>query len=113
MASTIQDTPFYVAPEAFTRLTDMVSDDKSFLRVKVEEGGCAGLRYSFNIETDREDDDRVIANDGGPEVRIDPFSLVFLQDATLEFVREDFREFFSIKNPHATSVCGCGESYSI
>ncbi len=110
----VQDTPFTVTPKAFAKLSNMVKDD-SFLRIKVEEGGCAGLKYSFDIEEPslRQTDDRVIKDNDYPEVRIDPFSLAYLQDARLEFIQEDFREFFKVTNPHATATCSCGESYSV
>ncbi|KAG9393277.1 heme biosynthesis protein HemY [Carpediemonas membranifera] len=109
----VDETPFYVSDNAFKKLSQMTADNDKFLRVKVEEGGCAGLKYSFDLDSEKSEDDKVVKQDSGPEVHVDPFSLAFLQDAMLDFIQEDFREYFKIVNPHATATCSCGESYSV
>ncbi len=81
------------------------------LRVAVEGGGCSGFQYDIKLD-DPADDDLIIEKDG-IKVLIDPISLPFLQNATIDYTRELIGARFTIDNPNATASCGCGTSFSI
>ena len=83
-----------------------------FLRVAVLGGGCSGFQYTFNFDDARTDDDMVIAKDGAVVV-IDSTSMDLLRGSQIDFVEDMVGSAFAIKNPNATSSCGCGNSFSV
>lgn len=82
------------------------------LRVAVSGGGCSGFQYGFSIDDVRRDDDREFARDG-VGVLIDETSLELLRGAELDYIEDLIGSYFVVKNPNATSTCGCGSSFSI
>lgn len=84
----------------------------SMLRVAVLGGGCSGFQYTFNFDDARTDDDLVITRDGAVVV-IDSTSLDLLRGSQIDFVEDMVGSAFAIKNPNASSSCGCGNSFSV
>jgi iron-sulfur cluster insertion protein len=82
------------------------------LRVAVSGGGCSGFQYGFSIDDTRRDDDREFARDG-VGVLIDDMSLELLRGSELDYVEDLIGSYFVVKNPNATSTCGCGTSFSV
>ncbi|WP_419815494.1 iron-sulfur cluster insertion protein ErpA [Glacieibacterium sp.] len=82
------------------------------LRLAVDGGGCAGFQYRFGLESDAAADDLVTETDG-VTMLVDPVSLPFLDGAQVDFVEKIGAAAFEVKNPNATSGCGCGTSFSI
>jgi iron-sulfur cluster insertion protein len=82
------------------------------LRVAVLGGGCSGFQYSFAFDDARQDDDLVIEK-GGAKVVIDSTSLDLLKGSQIDFVEDMVGSAFAIKNPNASSSCGCGNSFSV
>lgn len=82
------------------------------LRVAVSGGGCSGFQYNFTLDDARHDDDRVVARDG-IEVLIDDVSWGFLAGAEIHFSDDLVGAAFTIRNPNATSTCGCGTSFAV
>jgi len=82
------------------------------LRVRVENGGCSGFQYVFDVtEEDVAPDDTVFSREG-VSVLVDELSLDFVRGATVDFVEELIRAAFVIaNNPNAESGCGCGVSF--
>ena len=99
---------------AARRILEIIREDAahSMLRVAVTGGGCSGFQYDFCLDDARGEDDLVIARDGA-QVLIDPISLGFLKGAEIDFADEMIGAAFRIKNPNATSSCGCGTSFSV
>jgi iron-sulfur cluster assembly accessory protein len=83
----------------------------SMLRVSVEGGGCFGFRYDFKIDHERADDDLVLERDGAT-VLIDPVSVGLLEGSEIDFVDDLIGAAFQVRNPKATSSCGCGTSFA-
>lgn len=81
------------------------------LRVGVMGGGCSGLQYMMDWDTQREGD-KVFAN-GDVKVFIDPASLQYVDGATLDYVESLQGAGFTMKNPKSTGSCGCGSSFSV
>ena len=82
------------------------------LRLAVDGGGCAGFQYRFALESDIADDDLVTETDG-VTMLVDSISLPFLDGAQVDFVEKIGAAAFEVRNPNATSGCGCGTSFSI
>lgn len=104
--------PPKVTERAFARLAEIgAAADGKALRVAVEGGGCSGFQYEITLDTAAGDD--LVLEGHGETVVIDPTSLPFLADATIDFVDELIGARFAIDNPNAASSCGCGVSFSI
>ncbi|XP_068730072.1 iron-sulfur cluster insertion protein ErpA-like [Montipora capricornis] len=88
------------------------SDKDSFLRVAVEGGGCSGFKYTFDVDSEIKEDDRVIERDGA-KVVIDEVSLGYLKGSTVDYHEELIRSGFRISlNPNAEKGCSCGSSFT-
>jgi iron-sulfur cluster assembly accessory protein len=105
---------FRLAPRAARRVACLLATPGAgiALRVAVLAGGCNGLQYRFELDHTIADDDVVIEEDGA-RVAIDPASLDLLAGAELDYVDELMGAYFKVKNPNATSSCGCGTSFAI
>ena len=75
-------------------------------------GGCSGFQYRFELAAGTESDDALIERDGA-RVVVDPASLDLLAGAELHFSDALMGAHFTVRNPNATSSCGCGTSFSI
>jgi iron-sulfur cluster insertion protein len=81
------------------------------LRLFVSGGGCSGFQYGFTFDESQNEDDFVVEKDG-VTLLIDGMSMQYLNDATIDYTKSLMGEQFEIKNPNATSKCGCGSSFS-
>ncbi len=79
------------------------------LRVAVQPGGCAGLRYALYFDDRKLDDDQV-TNLHGVEIRIDKMSSPYLRGAEIDYVDGLQQSGFAINNPNAKGSCACGDS---
>ncbi len=81
------------------------------LRVFVQGGGCSGFQYGFTFDENIEEGDTQVSN-AGVTLLIDPMSVQYLTGAEIDY-REDLEGAqFVIRNPNATTTCGCGSSFS-
>ena len=105
--------PPTVTPRAFARLAEINADATApqALRVAVEGGGCSGFQYDIKLDEAGADD--LVLEAEGQRVVVDPVSLPFLSNATIDFSDELIGARFVIENPNATSSCGCGTAFSI
>jgi iron-sulfur cluster insertion protein len=82
------------------------------LRVYVQGGGCSGFQYGFTFDEEIQEGDTEIEN-GGVTLLVDPMSVQYLMGAEIDY-REDLSGAqFIIRNPNATTTCGCGSSFSV
>ena len=81
------------------------------LRVFVSGGGCSGFKYGFTFDELINEDDTVMENNG-VKLIIDPMSFQYLSGAEIDYQENLQGAQFIIKNPGATSTCGCGSSFS-
>lgn len=81
------------------------------LRVFVTGGGCSGFQYGFTFEEETQEDDTAMEK-GGVTLLIDPMSYQYLVGAEIDYQENVEGAQFVIKNPNATSTCGCGSSFS-
>jgi len=81
------------------------------LRVFVTGGGCSGFQYGFTFEDTVNEDDTLIERDS-VALLIDPMSLQYLIGAEIDYQESIQGSQFVIRNPNATTTCGCGSSFS-
>lgn len=81
------------------------------LRVFVTGGGCSGFQYGFTFEDSANEDDTAVERDG-VTLLIDPMSLQYLVGAEIDYQDSLQGSQFVIRNPNATTTCGCGSSFS-
>ena len=81
------------------------------LRVFVTGGGCSGFQYGFTFDEVISDDDTIMEKNG-VQLLIDPMSYQYLVGAEIDYQEGLEGAQFVIKNPNATSTCGCGSSFS-
>ena len=107
---------FAVTDRAAARIAEIIADMKPAkepaLRVAVLAGGCSGFQYKFELDDHPQPDDVVIQR-GQARIVVDPASLDLLAGAALDFADALIGSHFAVRNPNATSACGCGTSFSI
>jgi iron-sulfur cluster insertion protein len=100
---------------AATKVRDLIEEEGNpdlKLRVFVTGGGCSGLQYGFTFDEVQNEDDTVMEK-GGVKLLIDPMSFQYLTGAEIDYTEGLEGAQFVIKNPNASSTCGCGSSFSV
>lgn len=82
------------------------------LRVYISGGGCSGFQYGFTFDEETQDGDAHIENDG-VTLLVDPMSYQYLLGAEIDYKEDLQGAQFVIRNPNATTTCGCGSSFSV
>lgn len=82
------------------------------LRLGVKGGGCSGFQYSLDLDAAQDDDDVVFIVKDVPVV-VDSTSLELIAGTEVDFVEDLMGASFQFRNPHASSTCGCGSSFSV
>lgn len=82
------------------------------LRVTVSGGGCSGFQYAFDLDSAAKDDD-IVLDQHDVKVVIDEASMDLLRGSEIDFVEDLMAAAFTIRNPQATSTCGCGNSFAL
>lgn len=120
LESTASDTPVVITGLTITenaakRVKQLIAmDDKANqkLRVSVSGGGCSGFQYGISLDDKLNEDDIVYSN-YDVSVVVDQTSLELVGGAEVDFVEDLIGASFQIRNPNATSTCGCGSSFSV
>jgi iron-sulfur cluster insertion protein len=94
------------------QLIEEEGNDELKLRVFVTGGGCSGFQYGFTFDEVANEDDTVL-NKNGVQLLIDPMSAQYLTGAEIDYSEGLEGSQFVIKNPNATTTCGCGSSFSV
>jgi iron-sulfur cluster assembly protein len=82
------------------------------LRLGVKEVGCSGYAYTFDMAKDVGPDDALFEAHAAKLV-VDRKALELIDGSELDFVREGFKQLFTVRNPNVDDTCGCGESFSV
>ena len=96
--------------QALEQINKITSENKTskYFRISVKGGGCSGFKYNFSF------DDKIQQNDiVFNKAIIDKSSLEIISGSIIDFKKEMIGDSFVIKNPKASSSCGCGLSFSI
>ena len=93
------------------QLIDEEGNDALKLRVFVQGGGCSGLQYGFEFDEQVQDGDTCVEN-LGVKLLVDPMSVQYLTGAEIDYREGLEGAQFVIRNPNATTTCGCGSSFT-
>ena len=108
-------TPLVFTDNAAKKVKELIEEEGSpdlKLRVFVSGGGCSGFQYGFTFEEEVNEDDTQVIKDT-VTLLIDPMSLQYLMGAEIDYTDSLQGSQFVIRNPQATSTCGCGSSVSV
>lgn len=106
--------PIIFTDNAATKVGELIAEegnDNLKLRVYVSGGGCSGFQYGFTFDEEVNEDDTCVEK-GGVTVLIDPMSIQYLSGAEIDYKEDVNGAQFVIRNPNATTTCGCGSSFS-
>jgi iron-sulfur cluster insertion protein len=112
--ATDMPAPLLFTDSAAAKVKELIEEEGNAelkLRVFVTGGGCSGFQYGFTFDEIANEDDTVMEK-GGVTLLIDPMSYQYLVGAEIDYSEGLEGAQFVIKNPNATSTCGCGSSFS-
>ncbi len=113
-AVTEMPSPFVFTDNAVGKVRELIEEEGNpelKLRVFVTGGGCSGFQYGFTFDEMQNEDDTIVQK-GGVTLLVDPMSYQYLVGAEIDYSEGLEGAQFVIKNPNATSTCGCGSSFS-
>ena len=100
---------------AVAKLQELFAEETNpelLLRVFVQGGGCSGFQYGFTFDEITNEDDTIM-HKNGVQLLVDAMSYQYLVGAEIDYQDGLEGSQFVIKNPTATSTCGCGSSFSV
>lgn len=117
MTEALQETeaPLVFTSAAAKKVADLITEEGNpelMLRIYIQGGGCSGFQYGFNFDETVNDGDEVIETDG-VKLLVDPMSLQYLTGAEVDYTEGLQGAQFVIRNPNASTTCGCGSSFSV
>ena len=104
-----------ITENATAKIKDILAEENNpnlKLRVFVQGGGCSGFSYGFTFDEVTNEDDFEIPLDEF-KVLVDAMSMQYLSGAEIDYKDDLQGSSFSIKNPNATTTCGCGSSFGV
>jgi iron-sulfur cluster insertion protein len=113
-AMTEMQDPLLFTDNAANKVKQLIEEEGNAelkLRVFVSGGGCSGFQYGFTFDEVTNEDDTVMSKNG-VQLLIDPMSFQYLVGAEIDYQEGLEGAQFVIKNPNATTTCGCGSSFS-
>ena len=114
MTETAMSSPLLFTDSAAAKVKELIDEEGNpelKLRVFVQGGGCSGFQYGFTFDEAMNDDDLQLEKNG-VTLLIDAMSLQYLNGAEIDYKEGLEGAQFVIKNPNASSTCGCGSSFS-
>lgn len=113
-AETMNDSIIFTESAA-TKVAALIAEEGNpdlMLRVYIQGGGCSGFQYGFSFdENEGEGDTKVVTK--GVTLLVDPMSMQYLMGAEVDYTEGLQGAQFIIRNPNATTTCGCGSSFSV
>ena len=82
------------------------------IRVMVVGGGCSGLSYDMDFETQTREGDEVFETEG-VKLYVDPMSIAYLDGTKIDYVQTFKFSGFHFENPNSSKSCGCGSSFAV
>ncbi len=111
----MQSTPLSFTNAAARKVKQLIVEEGNQalkLRVFVTGGGCSGFQYGFTFDEKVEDGDTQVENEG-VTLLVDPMSFQYLAGAEIDYSEGLEGAQFVIRNPNATTTCGCGSSFTV
>lgn len=112
---TAMPEPIVFTDSAAAKVADLIAEEGNpdlKLRVFVQGGGCSGFQYGFTFDEITNEDDTTMSKNG-VSLLIDAMSYQYLLGAEIDYKEDLQGAQFVIKNPNATTTCGCGSSFSV
>ncbi|EIC20561.1 iron-sulfur cluster insertion protein ErpA [Thiorhodovibrio frisius] len=109
------DAPLVFTNSAAAKVADLIKEEGNeelMLRVYIQGGGCSGFQYGFTFDEQVQDGDTEVITDG-VKLLIDPMSMQYLTGAEIDYSEGLQGAQFVIRNPNATTTCGCGSSFDV
>ena len=110
----MSESPLIFTDSAAGKVKSLIDEEGNpelKLRVFVTGGGCSGFQYGFTFDESINDGDTTVEN-GGVTLLVDPMSYQYLVGAEIDYKEDLNGAQFVIRNPNATTTCGCGSSFS-
>ena len=108
-------TPIMFTDAAAQKVAQLIQEEDNpelMLRVFISGGGCSGFQYGFTFDDAVEDGDSSIKNQG-VTLLVDPMSVQYLMGAEIDYKEDLQGAQFVIRNPNASTTCGCGSSFAV
>lgn len=105
-----------ITDSAKLKIVDLLAEENNpnlSLRTFVQGGGCSGFSYGFTFDEERNEDDFEFEIGTNFKLLVDSMSMQYLQGAEIDYKDEIMGSQFTIKNPNATTTCGCGSSFGV
>lgn len=115
MENTSSQSPLVFTDAAARKALELILEERNpelKLRVYISGGGCSGFQYGFMFDESRAEDDIAVVNEG-ITLLVDPMSFQYLMGAEVDYTENLQGAQFVIRNPNATTTCGCGSSFSV
>jgi iron-sulfur cluster insertion protein len=109
-----EQSPLIFTDAAAKKVRELVAeegDESLMLRVFISGGGCSGFQYGFTFDQEVGEGDAVVENQG-VRLLVDTLSYQYLVGAEIDYTEGLDGAHFVIRNPNATTTCGCGSSFS-
>jgi iron-sulfur cluster insertion protein len=100
---------------AASKVASLIAEEGNpdlMLRVYIQGGGCSGFQYGFTFDENESEGDTKVET-GGVTLLVDPMSMQYLMGAEVDYTEGLQGAQFIIRNPNATTTCGCGSSFSV
>ena len=110
-----KDAPLLFTDAAAGKVKSLLTEEENpnlKLRIFITGGGCSGFQYGFTFDENVNDDDLQVKKNG-VTLLVDAMSLQYLEDAEIDYKEDLQGSQFVIRNPNATTTCGCGSSFSL
>ncbi|MBT8079378.1 MAG: iron-sulfur cluster insertion protein ErpA [Gammaproteobacteria bacterium] len=115
IGSTAAPPPLVFTDAAAQKVNELIQEEDNpelMLRVFVAGGGCSGFQYGFTFDEKVEEGDSSVVNQG-VTLLVDPMSVQYLMGAEIDYKEDLQGAQFVIRNPNASTTCGCGSSFTV
>lgn len=109
------ESPVIFTDSAASKVRELIQDEGNpalKLRIYITGGGCSGFQYGFTFDESVNEGDTVVEK-AGVSLLIDPMSYQYLNGAEIDYSEGLEGSHFVIRNPNASTTCGCGSSFSV
>jgi iron-sulfur cluster insertion protein len=111
----VDDDLMLFTTQAANKVKGLIEEEGNpnlMLRVFISGGGCSGFQYGFTFDENTDDGDTVVEQ-CGVKLLVDPMSFQYLTGAEIDYTEDLQGAQFVIRNPNASTTCGCGSSFSV
>jgi len=109
------EAPLEFTSAAAAKVAELIKEEGNpdlMLRVYIQGGGCSGFQYGFTFDEQVQDGDTEVMTDG-VKLLVDPMSMQYLTGAEIDYSEGLQGAQFVIRNPNASTTCGCGSSFAV